>query len=311
MAEGKWISGLKATTPAAEAARHVLEVRLGVVQDALPRALHDADKDPEHVHQLRVATRRAGAALWIFEDTLRRKAHARARKTLRNLRRAAGDARDWDVFLESLTEHLQKAKATHRAGFDFLTGYAFSQRRAAQERLTEVGEAQLGGFKRFISRTLKAVRPPGKDPVGLVDIARPLLKDLLDDLHKAVQRDLSQYENLHLVRIAGKRLRYAMEVFESCFGSAFRKTYYPAVERVQEILGAANDSHVAAGRLADLGKHVKDSRPLLWRRARAGIERLRHEHERRVPEQHRLFLKWWQEWDRSGVERAIEALLKK
>jgi len=63
---GRWISDLKATTPVAAAARHVLTVRLGVVRDQLPFALHEADKDPEHVHRFRVGTRRARAALDSF-----------------------------------------------------------------------------------------------------------------------------------------------------------------------------------------------------------------------------------------------------
>ena len=63
MAEGKWISDLMATTPLADAARLTLGVRLEVVRDYLQQALHQADKDPEYVHQLRVGTRRAVAAL--------------------------------------------------------------------------------------------------------------------------------------------------------------------------------------------------------------------------------------------------------
>src|SRR2546426_11365277 len=66
MAEGKWISGLTPTMPVADAARLVLQVRLEVVRDSLPPALHRAEKDSEYVHQLRVGTRRAGAALGVF-----------------------------------------------------------------------------------------------------------------------------------------------------------------------------------------------------------------------------------------------------
>ena len=57
MAEGKWIADLTAATPIADAARRVLALRLELVRDVLPAAQHRADKDPEHVHQLRVATR--------------------------------------------------------------------------------------------------------------------------------------------------------------------------------------------------------------------------------------------------------------
>src|SRR3712207_1913020 len=102
MADGKWISELTATTPLDDAARRVLTVRLGVVGHYLPLAVREADHDTEHVHQLRVGTRRARAALDLFACCLPDKVYRRARKQLRRLRRAAGAARDWDVFREGL-----------------------------------------------------------------------------------------------------------------------------------------------------------------------------------------------------------------
>src|SRR5919204_6722773 len=103
MADGKWIPDLTAATPLADAARRVLIVRLEAVRDYLARALSDSDKDPEYVHQLRVATRRARAALDIFAPCLPAKTYKTAKKHLKGIRRAAGEARDWDVFLASLT----------------------------------------------------------------------------------------------------------------------------------------------------------------------------------------------------------------
>src|SRR5437764_1326950 len=100
--DSKWIAHVRSDMPPAEAARHVLLARLQVVADYLPRALDEADRDPENVHQLRVGTRRAAAALRIFRQSLPAKAFKRARKRLRRLRRAAGAVRDWDVFLQDL-----------------------------------------------------------------------------------------------------------------------------------------------------------------------------------------------------------------
>ena len=102
MADGKWISDLTRETPIADAARRVLSVRLEVVRDYLRLATREPDKDVEHVHQLRVGTRRAGAALNIFSLCLPEKVYRNARRYLRRIRRAAGQARDWDVFLEEL-----------------------------------------------------------------------------------------------------------------------------------------------------------------------------------------------------------------
>jgi integrase/recombinase XerD len=63
MADGKWIPGLTAEMPVAEAARAVLAARFEVVRHCLPLAVEKPYEDVEHVHQLRVGTRRAGAAL--------------------------------------------------------------------------------------------------------------------------------------------------------------------------------------------------------------------------------------------------------
>src|SRR5438445_799947 len=99
MAEGKWIGGLTADMRLTDAAKRILSVRLRAVGEVLPRAVQEADCDPEYVHQLRVATRRADAALRIFSACLPRKTYKAARRRLRGLRQAAGAARDWDVFL--------------------------------------------------------------------------------------------------------------------------------------------------------------------------------------------------------------------
>src|SRR5438105_1865201 len=104
MAGGKWIDGLTAAMPVTEAARLVFDVRLEPIRRSLGRVEKHPQENPEDVHQLRVGTRRAVAALKIFEDWLPGKRYREARRRLRRLRRAAGAARDWDVFLASLTE---------------------------------------------------------------------------------------------------------------------------------------------------------------------------------------------------------------
>jgi len=258
LAGGKWIPDLKAMTPVADAARHALTVRLEVVRDYLPLALHEADRDSEHVHQLRVGTRRARAALDIFACCLPAKVQRRARKQLRHIRRLAGEARDWDVFLANLTEWGLQQKSRLRPGVDCLTGYAVAQRAAAQVRLEEAGQDYPFAFDRFLAETVAAVhRPDDPHLVTLLDLARPLLTDLLEKLDQAASRNLDDYEHLHQVRILGKRLRYAMEVFADCFAPAFREKLYPLVEQMQEVLGNANDSYVAGRRLEALSARLQ------------------------------------------------------
>ena len=68
----------------------------------LPLAAHLAEHDIEHVHRLRVATRRAVAALKLYRDCWPDKPARWMKKRLRKIRRAAGDARDLDVLADRL-----------------------------------------------------------------------------------------------------------------------------------------------------------------------------------------------------------------
>lgn len=312
MADGKWIPGLQADLPAVAAARHVLEVRLQAVRNRLPQAVFQADEDVEHVHQLRVSTRRAGAALRIFQDLLPGKVYDRVRKKLRKVRRAAGAARDWDVFLESLSARLGKIASNQKPGLDLLIGLAHGQRMAAQPLLVMATQEPPLELDPVVAEALSSLRLPDGMPAHatLRDLAVPQLTVLLHDLEEAAAGDLNDYEHLHQVRILGKRMRYAMEVFESCFDKSFREVHYPRVEEMQDILGKANDSHVAAQKLTALAERLEKVQGDRWKRYRPGIVNLLKHHQKRLPEQRDLFVAWWERWRSSGGEESFAQILK-
>lgn len=310
MAEGKWIGNLEPSMLVAEAARRALGVRLEVVGSFLGLALTEADRDPEHVHQLRVGTRRAVAALETFAPCLPERVYRRARRRLRRLRRAAGAARDWDVFLATLT--VRERRAARRPGADFLLGYTLGRRADAQEQLCDAGKAVFERFARFRDRVADAVRDPGPgcQAETLLDLARPMLSALAQELHEAAAHDLADYACLHRVRIAGKRLRYAMELFADCFASAFREELYPRVEEMQDILGRANDSHEAGILLEEVRDKLRTARPRDWRRFKPEVEALLRYHRRRLPQERKRFLAWWAAWQGSDAEGQFAALLR-
>jgi CHAD domain-containing protein len=309
MAASKWINDLMATTPLADAGRRALTVRLEVVRDYLPLALHQSDKDPEHVHQLRVGTRRARAALDIFAPCLPPKVRNLAKKRLRGIRRAAGEARDWDVFLDGVTQWAQQRTDAQRPGLDFLAGYTAARRAAAQTRLEEASKDYPFSFDRFLAETVAAVHKPHDDRLRtLADLAKPVISSLLEELGQAASGNLDDYGHLHAVRIVGKRLRYAMEIFAGCFATTFREQLYPAVTAMQQILGTANDSYIACGRLDALSARLKAQSPSEWKRLQPGSGGLLRYHRRRLPEARQQFLQWWEEWKQSGAAAASTGL---
>lgn len=312
MADGKWIPEITAQTPLTDAARWVLSVRLEVVRNHLRLALAESNKDVEHVHQLRVGTRRAGAAVEIFRPCLPDKIYKSIRKHLRGLRRAAGAARDWDVFLTGLRAEKQATAALYQPGLLFLMGYGSSQRIVAQQQLQAACPKCPFDFEQIRTETIAAVRDPREweGVLTLMDLAKPTLRERLAELGQAVAQDLDNYDNLHQVRIAGKRLRYAMEVFANCFVPQFRNELYPLVEAMQEILGRVNDSHVARERLAGIRAGLSANQLVDRKRIDPGLRRLIHLHEQRLPKERRAFQAWWEQWQQCGGEQAFAELLQ-
>ncbi len=297
MAAGKWIPDLRPNTPLADAARHVLMVRLNVVREYLPLAIHQAHDSVEHVHQLRVGTRRARAAIDIFSPCLPVKAARAARKELRRIRGLAGDARDWDVFQSSLAAWAQDQPPRNRPAADFLFGLALTRRELAQEHLRAAADIYPFQFDRRMADTVAAIhKPQSNGPKLLLDLARPMLQNLLDELNSAGSHGHDDPDHLHQVRIIGKQVRYAMEVFVDCFDPIFRDQLYPAVEQMQEILGAANDSQVAGAWLQELAGQLEARHPGEWKRLRPGLTRLIEHHKRRSDDHRSQFERWWHDW---------------
>ena len=309
MFQSKWISDLGAATPVADAARRVLTIRLEGVRDCLGHALREPGRDPESVHQLRVATRRASAALEIFAECLPSKVCKTARSLIRDIRRAAGKARDWDVFLARLASDADKLPANDRATIDMLVGYALAHRLPAQAGLEESCRDYPFGFERCMAETIGAIGCHGVGKTVLAAFARPLLGRLLDELNQAAARDRSDYRHLHQTRIVGKRLRYTIEMFVDCFRPTLRTTLYPAIAEMQQVLGDVNDHFNAAGIYAELGAKLCVFLPRNGHCYQSFIERFKAEHERQLQAGCRRFQLWWEGWHRAEIQAAIGDLL--
>jgi CHAD domain-containing protein len=291
--DGKWVDGLTAATPAGKAARRAVAARLAAVRDALgPAAAWGPD--PEPVHRLRVATRRAAAALDTFADLLPGKPARRARKTLKRLRRAAGAARDADVFLDGIRGWSVHQSPAVRPGLHFLLGHALAARQAAQVELAAAIEAASADSALPIEDLRRKERGGRKETLG--ERAAPTVAGLVDDLTAAAGRLPDTADGLHEVRIAAKRLRYSMELFMDCLPPAVREQVYPRVEAVQDVLGEANDCHTATLRLDRLLDAVRQSQPGLWDLVRGGIEEFRVHVGQRLREQRWAFADWWRRW---------------
>jgi CHAD domain-containing protein len=300
MAGGKWIERLTPEMGVAEAATIVLAARFEVVRHYLPLAVDKPYDDPEYVHQLRVGTRRAAAALRAFDDCLPRKHWRSTRRALRAIRRATSEARDWDVFLLSLKASPALRSASSRPARDFLAGYALGERSVAQDRLagaaTKWGPAFL---EESVALPALSHAPRGDQPSGnLGELAATRLGVLLGHFTEAAAANPTDPGGLHQLRILGKRLRYSLEIFAACFPPVFRDSVYPMVEGLQEHLGGIRDAANAMERLTSLRDHARKSLPREWPRLNRGFEALLKSLCAKRAAARRAFQKWRREWVR-------------
>lgn len=237
----KWIEGLRPQMPVARAARKTLRRRLRPVGRWLADAADRAEASPEFVHQLRVSTRRAMAALEGYAELVPVRKYEKMTKLLGRIRKCAGTARDCDVFFERLTEG---ADAEH---WRPLAKRILELRAEAQEPIEKLHRKLRGGvFEKKVRKLVKKLQTPEHEQeTTYEEWARHGLARNVSLFFEAGAADLGDITLLHQFRIEGKHLRYALEYFSAAFGPEVRNELHAEVERVQTLLGIVND-HASA-----------------------------------------------------------------
>jgi CHAD domain-containing protein len=256
-------------------ARRLLTARLTAVRDRFTRVVEAAAENPEYVHKFRVATRRATAAVEVFADYLPGKAYRQVKRGLRDLRRAAGAARDWDVFFATVLAWGADRPDAERPGLDALLGWAAAKRDTARPALDALGEDHPQAIDRLTADTVDAVRRPkqGKRTTCL-ELIRTRLDELLAAFTAAAAGETEDDAQLHQVRILGKRLRYTGELLAEGVPFASPERTVPMLTELQDVLGRYNDGVVAGGHLDEFAAHYRTFHPTEWERVRAGVDAL-------------------------------------
>lgn len=246
-------AGMVALAPEAS----VSEAFLAIVRACLVQLQANEDgtlegRDPEYLHQMRVALRRLRSALVIFRAALPREALDAPVPELRWLTSQLGPARDWDVFM---TETLpQVAAPAVASGVEAFRGLAEARRRRAAELARDAVQSRryqelllsLGAWL-AAEPWLAALPPEGLPRVHgpVAQFAREVLERQRRRLRKRGRgfARLSPQER-HRLRIAAKRLRYAGEFFSALFPGKEARSHLKSLAALQDVLGALNDAAV-------------------------------------------------------------------
>jgi len=312
MAKAKEIIGLDCAANALEWAAEVLRVRFDEVLNLRDAALDFSDI--EGVHSMRVATRRLRSALRDFMPLMDKRPPKQVRKDLKQLADALGAVRDQDVAIVALEELQVEAQAEPiKEGIGKLLKERNGLRAVARIDLTAALAAHnLDDLQERFTTTLgKVVRQKkSKQIVSFNEAGRDVVTGSLQDLLDlgASLYEPFNIEELHEMRIAAKRLRYAIELFVACWGER-TAPFAAEIAEMQSFLGEVHDCDIW---IESLGKRLQrgqenvmtdesDYQTAAW---------LLSEFVKRRTKEYRSALKLWSEWEANHFAERMRSMIQ-
>ena len=212
-----------------------------------------AGNDPEFVHQARVAIRRLRSAFRLFAPALSPEFITIYVPRWKALAGDLGDARDWDVFLDETLAPLEEAfpgdadlailrkkGEAAKVKAQLSAGSALSQ--------AEYNRLMLAFSAALLRNEGPTIAPAvGKSVRRLRGFARRRLRNRARAVSE-LARDHGKMnaERRHELRIAFKKLRYALEFFAPILPSKRLAKYQKSLETLQDLLGTLNDQVTAS-----------------------------------------------------------------
>ena len=223
-----------------------------------------ANRDPEALHQIRVALRRLRTAFSLFKPMLAGDARAGAlTDEIKRVTEPFGRARNLDVFLET-TLPAELARRPDEPGLPALRARLEAERSGAHDAVGAILQSpewrslllDLAGW--IEAGPWREGEADGRDGPAKA-FAAAVLERLRGQIAKRGRHlDRLDPEARHRVRIAAKKLRYGSEFFASLYPGRKRRRrregFGAALSDLQDHLGALNDLATAHAVMAGLAE---------------------------------------------------------
>lgn len=311
MAKAKEITGLDCAASATDGVKLVLQTRFEEMFELREAALDWSDI--EGVHDMRVASRRLRSALRDFHSLMRKREFKNFGKELKKVADALGNVRDQDVAIAAL-EDLKNETAEHeeiKRGIEKLIEERNVIRDKARIALTEtITAGTLTLLREKLNEALrKAINEDKSQNRTFREAGNAIIKERQKEFLKLSRSIYTPFDinPLHDLRIAAKRLRYAMELFSVCFGEEMN-SFAEEVSNMQGSLGELHDCDVW---IEEMGNRLKRKSKVLQtvenqERHDAVIWLMSHFVKTRT-KHYRAALDRWQNWTKDNfAKRLIE-----
>ncbi len=253
------------------AARRVLLALLDVVEANEPGVR--AQRDPEFLHDFRVAVRQTRSVLGQLERVFPDPPLGRFREDFRWLGRATGPARDLDVYLLRFPMYQAWLPPEVRGDLEPLRAFLHQQQRAEHARLVALLDgaryrALRADWRAFLTAPLTTPTAHGQRPIRAVvskRIRRLYKKAVRQGRAILADADATDADApgademdaaLHALRITCKKLRYLLELFGSLYPPKALAPLIDALKGLQDVLGEHNDLVVQRARLRGFAREM-------------------------------------------------------
>jgi len=263
--------------------------------------------DLEYLHQMRVALRRLRSVFSTFAPLFPAAVLAPPVAETRWLARMLGPARDWDVFAAETLPPVIARYAGH-AGMAAVARSAARMRQASNRSARRaVASARGQGLLLALGGWLSAETwTESLDDAQRNEIERPAPEFARTVLAAASKRVLKRGRHfgslasseLHRLRIAAKKLRYAVDFFAPLYDGGRARDYRTPLARLQDALGAYNDAVTVTRLAARAGRGVQgaaanEARGIMlgWS---AGMQEAGTRHLKRIWKEFRAARPFWE-----------------
>ncbi|WP_284272397.1 CYTH and CHAD domain-containing protein [Bradyrhizobium iriomotense] len=244
-----------------EAFAAILRACLHHLLQSLPAA--EDGRDPEGIHQLRVALRRLRSALDLMRSVVSLSKLDTLRSEAKWLAQSLSAAREWDVFQRE-TLRIVAEGCPSIPGFDALEGVSEKRRTASYDAVRlAMADRRASCFMFGLGGWIET-RGWRSDvaPEHLAQLAEPAMnfaRRILSAQHAKVLKRGRRFkslgvEELHRLRLSVKRLRYVADFLLPLYGQRkSARRFSNRLADLQHELGIYNDMATTAALLADIG----------------------------------------------------------
>jgi CHAD domain-containing protein len=210
-----------------------------------------AGEDIEALHDMRVASRRLREALEIFRFCFPPKIYDRLYARVRRITRALGQARNADVAVDYFAKLLAGSHdlIEQIALQDILRRLAKQQARRRKKMQDELDKVQpanlLPRFEKAFENLAQIQASRQRGSRTALQLARRLFAQRLREVfacHRLIKGE-TDAEGLHNLRIAVKKLRYALETLDFAAGEHVKENL-KFFKKLQTVLGDLHDRDV-------------------------------------------------------------------